>query len=170
MTQSHPQTSKKDQIATLYSMGIRNIEELASLTRSQPSYVANVLRDANILSGYFDLYTSSDRHMNVYSKFFKKKLGFKNPTIAKHSIRYIDTLYKQFERIEDHAGQHHAMIMALTMRNRALWSNKREEAEIFAKWLRKNLESTFMPSSPGLIAQQSIINKQERRRDIHASR
>jgi len=133
-------TSKKDQILSLFQeAGVHSIEELALLTDSRPSYIASVLREAGVLGGYFDLYTSSERPMNVYSRFFAKKLGFKDIATAERSVRYINTLYRQFERIGDRAGQHHALLMALTMRNRAAWSNKLAEAAVFARWLMPKL-------------------------------
>jgi hypothetical protein len=133
-------TSKKDQIISLFrEAGVTRIEELAWLTDSTPSYIAQVLREAQVLSGYFDLYTSSERPMNVYSRFFAKKLGFKDIATAERSVHYINTLYTQFGRIGDHAGQHHALLMALTMRNRAVWSNKMEEAAVFARWLAEKI-------------------------------
>ena len=47
----------------------------------------------------------------------------------------IDRLYRYFERLGDRAGQHHAEVFALTGRNRARWSGKKEEAEVFMNWL-----------------------------------
>lgn len=138
--------SKKDQITSLFQLGITGIEELAMLTKSTPSYVASVLRGSRLLSGYFDLYTSSERPMNVYSKYFTKKLGFKDARAARRSVDYLNTLYNQFARIEDRAGQHHTLIMALTMRNRALWSNKEEEARIYSEWLTQRLTTTLIAS------------------------
>jgi hypothetical protein len=40
-----------------------------------------------------------------------------------------------FERIGDRPGQHQAMVVALTGKNRARWSGKREAAKLFADWL-----------------------------------
>ncbi|MEX0650168.1 MAG: hypothetical protein WD200_04145 [Candidatus Andersenbacteria bacterium] len=154
--------SKKDQITSLFQLGISGIEELSTLTKSSPSYVSNVLRDSRLLSGYFDLYTSTERPMNVYSKYFTKRLGFKNPTTARQSVEYLNALYNQFARIEDRAGQHHALILALTMRNRALWSNKAEEAHIYGQWLVKQL-STFDTPSPTARMHKLIKQKQRSR-------
>src|SRR5687768_8675796 len=115
-TKTHAiEISKKDQILTLVKLGVSTIEELVALTGSRPSYAASVLRDANLLQGYHDLYTSTERPMNVYSKYFTKKLGFKDVATARRSAHYLDQLYTQFERIGDRAGAHHAMLMALTM-------------------------------------------------------
>jgi hypothetical protein len=142
--------SKKDQIASLYSLGITSVEELSVLTQSRPSYVAGVLRDAQLLSGYFDLYTTTDRPMNVYSKLFAKRLGFKNTASSRRSIDFINQLYQQFGRIGDRAGQHHALLMALTMYNRARWSGKTASADIFRQWLMTQLaaeESVPVPQS-----------------------
>ena len=62
--------------------------------------------------------------MNVYSKFFAGQLGFKDVEAARRSVELIDRLYRQFELAADRAGQHHALLMALTMFDRARWTNK----------------------------------------------
>src|SRR5947209_9591539 len=101
--------TKKDQILSLYQGGITEVEDLAIITNSRPSYVAAVLQDAALLSGYFDLYTTSGHPMNVYSKFFAKKLGYRDEAAAHSSVELIDHLYHQFELAEDRSGQHHAL-------------------------------------------------------------
>jgi hypothetical protein len=127
--------SKKDQIISLYTSGIGEVEDLAMITGSRPSYVANVLQESGLMTGYFDLYTTSAHPMNVYSKFFAKRLGFKDEETARSSVDIIDRLYRQFELASDRAGQHHALVMALTMFDRARWTNKGREADIFRQWL-----------------------------------
>ena len=109
---------KKDQILTLYKAGITEVNDLAAITQSRPSYVAGVLEGAEHAPGYFDLYTSTAKPMNVYSKFFAGKLGFRNETTARESVGLIDELYRQFGLAGDRAGQHHALLMALTMFDR----------------------------------------------------
>ncbi|HZU35513.1 MAG TPA: hypothetical protein VFA18_06390 [Gemmataceae bacterium] len=132
--------SKKDQILTLYASGIREVADLALITHSRPTYVAGVLEGGKMLPGYFDLYTSSSKSMNVYSKYFAGKLGFKDEETARHSVELIDHYYRQFETGQDRAGQHHALLMALTMFDRARWTGKEKEAAIFGEWLAKHLE------------------------------
>lgn len=161
MAEETPSVSKKDQIISLYLAGFRNVDEIAQLTQARSSYIAQVLRDAQLLGGYFDLYTSSERPMNVYSKFFTKKLGFKDENAARQSIAYIDLLYHQFERIEDRAGQHHALYMTLTMRNRALWSDKTAEAKIFNDWLINEL--SIPPKRPLTTATHSMERQLDKR-------
>jgi hypothetical protein len=131
--------SKKDQIISLYTSGIGEVEDLAMITGSRPSYVASVLQDSGLMTGYFDLYTTSSHPMNVYSKFFAKKLGFKDEEAARASIDVIDRLYHQFALARDRAGQHHALMMALTMFDRARWTGKETEADIFRHWLLARL-------------------------------
>ena len=131
--------TKKDQVLALFSAGITEVADLALITHARPSYVAAVLQDAGLKSGYFDLYTGSSQPMNVYSKFFAGKLGYKDEAAARASAELIDRLYRQFELAEDRAGQHHALLMALTMFDRARWSNKRREAEVFRQWLADRL-------------------------------
>jgi hypothetical protein len=127
--------TKKDQIISLYLAGITEVEDLAMITKSRPSYVASVLQESGLLSGYFDLYTTSAQPMNVYSKFFAKRLGYKDEETARQSVEFIDNYYRQFELAGDRAGQHHALLMALTMFDRARWTNKEREADIFRRWL-----------------------------------
>ena len=107
--------SRKEQILSLFMSGINEVEDLAMITGARPSYVASVLSEAGLKTGYFDLYTSSAHPMNVYSKFFANKLGFKDEEKARESVELIDRLYHQFEYAQDRAGQHHALSMALVM-------------------------------------------------------
>ncbi len=131
--------TKKDQIISLYLSGITEVEDLAMITKSRPSYVASILQESELLSGYFDLYTTSAHPMNVYSKFFANRLGYKDEETAQQSVEVIDRYYHQFELAADRAGQHHALLMALTMFDRARWTNKEREAEIFRRWLVERL-------------------------------
>jgi hypothetical protein len=131
--------NKKDQILSLYLSGMTEIEDLAIITASRPSYVGSVLQEAGMKPGYFDLYTSTQHPMNVYSKFFANKLGFKDEEAARQSVELIEHLYRQFELAGDRAGQHHALMMALTMFNRARWTGKDMESDIFRQWLIERL-------------------------------
>ena len=135
------QISKKDQILSLYGSGIGEVEDLAMITRSRPSYVASVLQDAGLISGYFDLYTTSSHPMNVYSKFFAGQLGFADEETARRSVELVDRLHRQFELAGDRAGQHHALVMALTMFDRARWTGKGPEAEVYRRWLVETRET-----------------------------
>ena len=132
---SHVPANKKEQIIALYMAGMHEIEDLAMVMRTRPSYIASVLREADLEDGYFDLYTSTKHPMNVYSKFFTDKLGFKDEEVATASVAHIDLMYRQFDVARDRAGQHHSLLMALTMANRAQWTGKHDEASIFRQWL-----------------------------------
>jgi hypothetical protein len=132
--------SKKSQIVSLYLAGINDVEDLAMITQARPSYVASVLQTAELPSNYFDLYTTTSRPMNVYSKFFAGQLGFRDVATAEQSVERIGHLYRQFELAGDRAGQHHALLMALTMFDRARWTNKPEEADVFRRWLMEQLK------------------------------
>jgi len=131
--------SRKDQIIALYLSGMSEIEDLAIITGARPSYVGSVLQESGLVEGYFDLYTSTAHPMNVYSKFFANKLGFKDEETASASVELIDTLYRQFEYAQDRAGQHHALSMALVMFDRARWTGKGREADIFRQWMLRRL-------------------------------
>src|SRR5215207_6456549 len=136
---SSSRPSKKDQIVSLFLSGMGEVEDIAVITGARPSYVASVLQEAGLHSGYFDLYTSTSQPQNVYSKFFASKLGFKDVETAAESVALIDRLYRQFEFVGDRAGQHHALTMALTMFDRARWTGKGREAGVFLNWLTARL-------------------------------
>lgn len=140
--------TKKHQILSLYLAGVTTIEDLAALTSARPSYVGAVLQRAGFLRGYFDLYTSTAHPMNVYSKFFANKLGFKNEATARQSVVVLDRFYQQFAITGDRAGQHHALSMALAMFDRARWTGKGREADIFRQWLIKRLTEDQPAETP----------------------
>ena len=132
----------KEQVLGLYLSGIRDVEDLAMLTASRPSYVGSVLQEEGLREDYFDLYTSTAHPMNVYSKFFAGRLGFKDVGTAREGVARIDRLYRQFALARDRAGQHHALLMALTMFDRARWTGKTAEAEVYRQWLAGHLASS----------------------------
>lgn len=101
--------------------------------------MASVLQEAGLITGYFDLYTTSGQRMSVHSRFFAGRLGFRDEETARQSIALINRYYQQFALAGDRAGQHHALMMALTMFNRARWTRKHCEAEVFRQWLLARL-------------------------------
>ena len=127
--------TKKEQIVSLFESGTKDIAEIVRRVKARPSYVAQVLQQAGHLDGYFDLYTTTGREQNVYTRYFRNVLHFRNAEAARESVARIDRLYNYFERLGDRAGQHQAMILALTGKNRARWSGKLEESQIFSDWL-----------------------------------
>ncbi|MDX1546752.1 MAG: hypothetical protein R3247_07185 [Rhodothermales bacterium] len=134
--------STKEQILSLYLLGVDSVEDLALLTGARPSYVASILREEGLVENYFDLYTSTSHPMNVYSKYFAGKLGFKDVETARRSVDAIDRVHRQFAVAQDRAGQHHALLMALTMFNRARWTGKGDEADVYRRWLLRQLGGT----------------------------
>jgi len=131
--------SKKDQILSLYTSGVDNLEDIALMTNSRTTYVASVLQSAGLISGYFDLYTTSSQPMNAHSRFFAGKLSFKNEEAANRSVELLNRMYNQFGIARDRAGQHHALLMGLMMFNRARWTGKGREADIYRRWLLTQL-------------------------------
>lgn len=127
--------TKKQQILNAYTGGETDLAALARKVEARPSYVAQVLQQAGLLTGYYDLYTTTARDQNIYSRFFRNVLSFKTVEAARDSVNRIERLYNYFERLGDRAGQHQAMIIALTGKNRARWSGKLAEAQIFSDWL-----------------------------------
>lgn len=139
MADAPRRATRKAQILALHQAGIRDVEDLAVLSGARPSYVARVLREADLPAPYFDLYTSTGAPMNVYAKHFAGKLGYRDVATARRSVALIDRLYDAFERVADRAGQHHALVMALTLYNRARWTGKAAEADVFRRWLVERL-------------------------------
>jgi hypothetical protein len=160
---SSRKVSKKDQIIALFLSGMNEIEDLALITGSRPSYVGSVLQESDLIKGYFDLYTSTAHPMNVYSKFFANKLGFKDQESARRSVELIDHLYGQFEFAQDRAGQHHALAMALTMFDRARWTGKQQEADIFRRWLMARLEEAELSGEDDAAEVSDETEETERR-------
>ena len=134
-----PDPSKKEQVVSLFHAGIEDVESLALLTGTRPSYVGGVLREEG-LTTYYDLYTSTGYPVNAYAKHFAGRLGFRDVETAKASVAHIGRLHDQYERTGDRAGQHHALLMALTLFNRARWTGKPAEAEVFRTWLVDRLD------------------------------
>lgn len=134
-----PRVTKKEQIVGLFTSGVTNVSQVAKITDASLSYVSTVLQDAGLLTGYFDLYTTTANPMNVYSQRFVNKLGFRNEETAQRSVKELDNAYQQFSLERDRAGQHHALEMALVMFDRARWTGKPREAEIFRDWLIDHL-------------------------------
>jgi len=96
------QTNKKQQIMALYVSGIVDIEDLATITNTRASYVGKGLQDAGLIHGYFDLYTSTAHPMNVYSKLFAGKLGFRDEEAARRSV----TILERRVRIRTYTEEH----------------------------------------------------------------
>jgi hypothetical protein len=149
--------TKKDQIIALYLAGIMHLEDLATIAGAQPSYVGAVLQQAGLIHGYFDLYTSTAHPMNVYSKHFTSKLGFKDEATARSSVAVLENAYQQFALTRDRAGQHHALSMALVMFDRARWTGKMPEADIFRQWLVSHLEQTDADAEDDTAAQGELV-------------
>lgn len=143
-----PRVTKKDQITELFMSGMTDIQQIAKVTDASLSYVGSVLQDAGLMTGYFDLYTTTANPMNAYSKLFVNKLGFRNEETARRSVRELESVYKRFDQTRDRAGQHHTLEMALVMFDRARWTGKRREAEIFRDWLVEHLDVPEATENP----------------------
>jgi len=137
--QKEPVQSKKEMILLLFEKGTTEIETIAAISGAKPSYVGSVLHQAGLIDNYFDLYTSTNYPMNIYSKHFRGKLGFKDVETARRSVRNLEEAYRYFDKLQDRAGQHHALEMALMMLDRARWTGKTDEAEVYRLWLVNKL-------------------------------
>ena len=142
-----PVRSKKDMILDLFDSGVTEVEMIAAISGAKPSYVGSVLQREGLIDNYFDLYTSTSHSMNVYSKQFRGKLGFKDVESAERSVDVLDSSYRYFDRSQDRAGQHHALEMALTMLDRARWTGKLEEAEVYRRWLVGKLSTPLVETA-----------------------
>ena len=154
--------SKKDMILSLYNSGTTEIEAIAAVSGAKPSYVGSVLHQAGLIDNYFDLYTSTNYPMNIYSKHFRGKLGFKDVLTAQRSIRNLEQSYRFFANNQDRAGQHHALEMALTMLDRARWTGKLEEAEIYRRWLVGKLNQPLVTNAKPMEAKAEQPERTEK--------
>ena len=146
--------SKKEMILSLFGKGTTEVETIAAISGAKPSYVGSVLHEAGLIDNYFDLYTSTNYPMNVYSRHFRGKLGFKNVETARRSVQNLEQTYQYFERQQDRAGQHHALEMALTMLDRARWTGKLNEAEIYRLWLVEKLSNPLVNNVKSMEAKR----------------
>lgn len=155
--------SKKDMILSLFNSGTEEIEAISAISGAKPSYVGSVLQQAGLIDNYFDLYTSTAHPMNIYSKHFLGKLGFKDEATAKRSVKNLEQSYNYFANQKDRAGQHHTLEMALTMLDRARWTGKLEEAEIYRRWLIGKLSAplTKIPDSQKIKVVENETSKEE---------
>lgn len=146
--------SKKEMIISLFANGTTEIESIAAISGAKPSYVGSVLHQAGLIDNYFDLYTSTNYPMNVYSRHFRGKLGFKDVETSRRSVQNLEQAYRYFERGQDRAGQHHALEMALTMLDRARWTGKLEEAEVYRLWLIDKLSRPLVDNVKSMEAKR----------------
>lgn len=146
--------SKKEMILSLFENGTTEVEAIAAVSGAKPSYVGSVLHQAGLIDNYFDLYTSTNHPMNVYSKHFRGKLGFKDVETARRSVRNLEEAYRYFEKNQDRAGQHHTLEMGLTMLDRARWTGKMEEAEVYRLWMVNKLSRPLVDNVKSIEAKR----------------
>ena len=148
--------SKKEMILSLFNSGTTEIESIAAISGAKPSYVGSVLQREGLIDNYFDLYTSTAHPMNIYSKHFRGKLGFRDVLTAHRSVRNLEESYRYFANNQDRAGQHHSLEMALTMLDRARWTGKLEEAEVYRRWLVGKLSYPLTAQSKAKNVEESV--------------
>lgn len=153
--------SKKEMILSLYKSGTEEVETIAVLTGAKASYVGSVLQKEGLIDNYFDLYTSTAQPMNIYSKKFKGKLGFRNVFTARRSVKHLEDSYREFEQNQDRAGQHHTLEMGLTMLDRARWTGKLEEAEVYRRWLVNKLNTPLVQPQAKVSAKPEFESSEE---------
>ncbi|HEY0658003.1 MAG TPA: hypothetical protein VGD05_06000 [Pyrinomonadaceae bacterium] len=154
--------SKKEMILSLYNSGTTEIESIAAISGAKPSYVGSVLQKEGLIDNYFDLYTSTAYPMNIYSKHFRGKLGFKDVQTAERGTHTLEQAYRYFDKVQDRAGQHHTLEMGLTMLDRARWTGKLEEAEVYRRWIVGKLSKPLVDNAkPMAINANKNVNKVE---------
>jgi hypothetical protein len=154
--------SKKDMILSLFNSGVTEIETIAAVSGARPSYVGSVLHREGLVDNYFDLYTSTGYPMNVYSKHFRGKLGFKDVKTAERGVRSLENGYRYFSRIMDRAGQHHTLELGLTMLDRARWTGKLEEAEVYRRWIVGKLSVPLVETpKPAAVGISEVLQRSE---------
>ena len=146
--------TKKDMILSLFENGTTEIEAIAAISGAKPSYVGSVLQKEGLIDNYFDLYTSTNYPMNIYSKHFRGKLGFKDVQTARAGVRNLEQAYRYFDEHQDRAGQHHSLEMGLMMLDRARWTGKLEEAEIYRRWMINKLSQPLADNVVSLEAKK----------------
>ena len=150
--------TKKDTILALFKAGVTEIETIGTIAGAKSSYVGSVIQNEGLINGYFDLYTSTGQPMNVYSKHFQGKLGFKDVAAAERGVGVLERVYKHFDRLQDRAGQHHSLEMALVMLDRARWTDKLQEAEIYRRWLMSKLNTPLADiAKPSAVQQETVV-------------
>ncbi|MDQ3180127.1 MAG: hypothetical protein M3Q33_06365 [Acidobacteriota bacterium] len=159
MKEQEPIQSKKDMILSLFNSGTSEIEAISAISGAKPSYVGSVLQQAGLIDNYFDLYTSTALPMNVYSKHFLGKLGFKNVETARRSVMTLEQSYNYFANQQDRAGQHHTLEMALTMLDRARWTGKLDEAEVYRRWLIGKLSTPLIDNVKSMEKKEQTVEK-----------
>jgi hypothetical protein len=147
--------TKKEMILSLFNAGTTEIETISAISGAKPSYVGSVLQKEGLIDNYFDLYTSTNYPMNVYSKHFRGKLGFKDVETARAGVRNLEVSYRYFANHQDRAGQHHTLEMALMMLDRARWTGKLEEAEIYRLWLVEKLSRPLIDNVKSMEAKRT---------------
>lgn len=131
--------SKRQRIVELYrELGERDLDSIAARVGARPSYVAQVLQAEGLLESLSDLYATTERMPSAYAAYFRDVLHFKTVEDARRSVARLEELFRHFDRLKDRSGQHQAMVMALIGMNRARWSGKLEEAEVFRHWLHQH--------------------------------
>lgn len=131
--------SKKALILEAWNAGERNLRSISKAVETKPSYVASVLQAEGHLQGYHDLYTASGNAMNIYDSIFAGRLGYRDVETAERGVALIDRAYRELDALSDRAGQHHCMVAALTMCNRARFSGKLNEGHVYRRWLLHRL-------------------------------
>jgi len=148
--------TKKETILSLFDAGVKDVEVIARIAGSRPSYVGSVLQREGLIDNYFDLYTSTNLPMNVYSKHFQGRLGFKDVDSARRSVSVLDSAYRYFDNQQDRAGQHHTLEMGLTMLDRARWTGKLEEAEVYRQWMMRRLSTPLVDNTKPAALRASV--------------
>lgn len=133
LDQHDQRVSRAEQVATLFSAGITDPDDLAMLAGVPRGYVLETLAA--------EAGTHAPRHAGTYESFFSEGFGVENAAAAEQSVRLLDTLYFRFGLAHDHAGQLATMQTALRLYNQARWAGHPEAAAVVHDWLTRSIEN-----------------------------
>ncbi len=123
-----------DQIRALYRSGMTSEEDLAFITDSNRSAVEEALRDVR----------NDPAASDFFAEFDLTSLGLRGVGSAKAAVGALDERYRTAREESNRAGQHTAMMMALTLFNQARWTGRNEEASLFRIWLMDRLVTSAL--------------------------
>src|SRR4051794_18249204 len=95
--------TKKAKILAMYP-GMPDVEALARLLETSPTYVANTLIDAGVAVPYSDVFTTSRQPANAYARELAGVLRFKDPAAAAASVAMLDELHRHYAEQQDFRG------------------------------------------------------------------
>ncbi len=126
--------TKKAQILAMYP-DTPDVEAIARVLDTSPTYVANTLMDAGHAVTYSDVFTSSRQPTNPYARELAGILRFKDLPTAAASVALLDEVHQHYAGRQDFRGIFQVQQLALLGKLRARALGKDAESRLFADWL-----------------------------------